>query len=121
MKLKNVHEDKRGTINILTGFKKYEEVTIFQTLGKYARGGCIHYLNDEYLCVIEGSVAVVLNENDASVLSEGDTMLIPKATPHYFIALNDCVVMEWGATSDEKIEKHIETRKVVEDINAKAN
>lgn len=121
MKLKEIYEDKRGTINILTGFRKLEEVAIFQTLENYARGGCIHYLNDEYIVVIEGTIAVVLNDDEAKMLSSGDSMLIRKATPHYFLAMTDCVVMEWGATSAEKEDKHIPTRKIVEDINAKAN
>ena len=42
---------------------------------------------------------------------------IPRNTPHYFIALEDSIILEWGATPEEKINKHKEFRKMVDDIN----
>ena len=49
-------------------------------------------------------------------LRVGDALKIPKGTPHYFIAIEDSTVAEWGATPEEKVEKHLETRKIVDRV-----
>ena len=52
LKLSKLHEDKRGEIYLITGdLKEHEEITLFTTRKGYARGGCIHNINDEY-CTI---------------------------------------------------------------------
>lgn len=120
MKLRNVHEDFRGSINILTGFRNFEEATVFQTLKGYARGGCIHNINDERFVVLDGLVDFYLGDIKKS-LNVGNSIIITRGRPHYFVAVTDCVVMEWGATAEEKKDKHITTRKIVERINAKSD
>jgi hypothetical protein len=42
---------------------------------------------------------------------------IPKGTPHYFISWGYSLVLEWGATIEEKGEKHLEFRQIVDRIN----
>lgn len=117
MKLKEIQKDDRGTISLLEeGFKNLEEVTIFHTNEGYARGGCIHNIHDEYVCVIEGVIEYVAGEIKKK-LFQGDTLKIPAKTPHYFISLIPSIVMEWGCLPSEKKEKHLETRKIVDKIN----
>lgn len=119
MEFKQIHSDKRGTINLLLGdLKEHQEVTIFTTNKGFARGGCIHNLNDEYNCVIEGQIEYFIGSN-SMILSTGDSVRIPKSTPHYFYSITNSVVMEWGASPEEKKEHHPEFRKKVEEINAK--
>lgn len=117
LKLHKIHEDKRGEIYIVTGDSlKDDEVTLFITKRGFARGGCIHKKNDEYCVVLEGYVEYIL-KRETKFLRKGETLLIPKNTPHYFIALTDCLVAEWGATLEEKKERDEEFRKRVDEIN----
>ena len=120
MKLTKIHSDSRGEINILEGLSKYPEVTIFKTKKDHARGGCIHNVSDEYNVVIEGIIEYIFDfgsHKEVKKLFPGDTIFIPKGTPHYFISLMDSIVLEWGATLEEKKEKHLKTRAVVDKIN----
>ena len=127
MKLDKLHGDDRGEIYLLTGFKEYPEVTMFTTKEGYARGGCIHNVHDEYCCVLEGEIEYHLIDNSGDdmfghasfKLKVGQTITIPKGTPHYFLSKTDSVVLEWGATPEEKKEKHQFMRKIVDDINGK--
>lgn len=119
MKLANIHEDERGKIMILTEDMHFPEVTVFITKAGYARGGCIHNLSDEYTCVIEGTVEYYLDDKK-TLLNTGDNIFIRRETPHYYHSITDSIVIEWGATSEEKIEKHLSTRKIVNEINNKA-
>lgn len=118
MKLDTIHTDGRGSINLLLGdLEEHEEVTIFKTNKGYARGGCIHEKSEEYCCIIEGMVEYVVGST-ARICRRGDIVYIPKNTPHYYITLENSVVIEWGANPEEKKEKHLETRKIVDEINA---
>lgn len=118
MKLDTIHKDRRGSICLVTGdLKQFQEVTIFTTNNGFARGGCIHKKSDEFATVIEGAVRYRIGSRD-SILVCGQSLTIPKNTPHYFVSLVDSVVMEWGATPEEKTEKHLATRKIVDEINS---
>lgn len=121
MDIKLIHEDERGKIFSMTMEELlYDEVTIFYTNAGYARGGCIHKFNNEYYCVIQGKVEYVTKKGNLShhsFLLTGDSGIVPKGTPHYFMAVEDSVIMEWGATIEEKQEKHKEFRKIVDNIN----
>lgn len=116
MKLDKIHEDKRGSISILTEGMIWPEVTIFITNAKKARGGCIHKRSDEYSTVIEGDVIYYIGDT-VIALSQGQSIMIPKNTPHYFLSLTYSVVLEWGAQPDEKKDKHKKFRAIVERIN----
>lgn len=117
MQLENIHTDDRGAIYSLNGdLSCFPEVTIFKTNKGFARGGCIHHLNDEFCCLLEGEVKYIVGES-IHLLNAGDCVKIPKATPHYFISLTDSVMAEWGATVEEKKEKHQQYRQIVEEHN----
>jgi hypothetical protein len=118
MKLIKIHEDLRGSIHIVEGLYKYPEVTIFQTIAGFARGGCIHNINDEYCSVIEGEILYCIGDlNNHKTLKTGETVCIPKSTPHYFLSITNSTVLEWGANPEEKKEKHPFFRQVVDYIN----
>lgn len=121
MKFQTVHEDNRGTVALLTGgLVTVEEVTVFTTKHGYARGGCVHSEHDEHCVVIEGDVwYFVGTDAHSTILKAGDTLLIPKNTPHFFLSITDSVVLEWGATVEEKRCKHLPMRKIVMRINKK--
>ena len=117
MKLEQIHEDSRGKIALLLdAFKNLKEVTVFVTSKGFARGGCVHKFNDEYCTVIEGMVEYRLDSRFI-ILGPGESLTIQKNTPHYFVALEDSVVLEWGATPKEKQEKDEHFRKIVDEIN----
>lgn len=117
MNLKLIHQDNRGSIFSFTDENlKCPEITIFFTNERYARGGCIHNISDEYACVIHGEVEYVVG-NKYYILNDGDSIKIPKATPHYFVSFSNSTVAEWGATEEEKKEKHADYRKIVDRIN----
>ena len=116
MKFAELHSDARGTVNILTEDLGHPEVTIFTTKKGMARGGCIHHQSKEYVCVISGKIKYVCPQTTV-YLTTGDSFTIPKSTPHYFYSVTDSVVAEWGANEEEKKEKHLEYRKIVEHIN----
>jgi mannose-6-phosphate isomerase-like protein (cupin superfamily) len=119
MKLNKIYEDNRGEIYLLTDLFVFPEITLFRTFQGKARGGCIHKIHDEYVCVLEGSIQYVWEdiEIQTKVLFAGETILIPKNTPHYFKSLSNSLVAEWGASPEEKLEKHITFRKIVDTIN----
>jgi len=123
VKLIEKHSDERGKIFLLADdLGNLSEITIFLTNRGYARGGCIHKDSDEHTCVIKGAVLYNLGndplKDEPKVLIEGQSMKIPKNTPHYFFALEDSIVLEWGPKPSEKKEKHEETRRIVEFLNA---
>lgn len=120
MQIKKIYDDERGKIFIIKGdLKEHEEITIFTTKKGYARGGCIHEINDEYCIVLEGSITYYIDKKTVPYrkMNRGLSVKIPKNTPHYFVATSDCIVMEWGATEKEKQNKHKEFRIIVDDIN----
>lgn len=114
-----IHEDERGEIYLLKGsaLKEHEEITIFTCKQNFARGGCIHMIHDEHCVVLEGKIEYH-NGDKTYIMRPGECITILKNTPHYFIAKTDSIVMEFGATPDEKKCKHLETRKKVDAINA---
>lgn len=117
-KIDKIHSDDRGQIFLLTGnLKEHEEITLFTTNKGFARGGCIHRLSDEYCTVFEGIIRYFIGYGEPVVLRKGQTIKIPKGTPHYFVSLEDSLVAEWGATPEEKKEKHPEFRKRMEECN----
>jgi len=121
MRLIKIHEDKRGyTYSIEDEHLGQPELTLFFTRQGFARGGCIHNKSDEHFCVVSGIVNLFLGKRKIE-MEDGDCILIPKATPHYFVSQTLSVVLEWGATPEEKIEKHEEYRKIVDRINDKSN
>lgn len=120
MKFKQLHADKRGKIFLLEEDLGYPEFTIFITRKGLARGGCIHKKSDEYTCIISGVVVYTLGDK-VRRMSTGDSMLIPRGTPHYFVSVTDSVVAEWGATPKEKKQKYAKFRKIVYGINDRSN
>ena len=123
MKFDVIHEDERGMIASFTDDLIPHEVAVFTTKVGFARGGCVHNENDEYLSVIEGSINLYLNDcgTHYSVhgMTKGAIRKIPKGIPHFYTAHIDSAVIEWGAAPEEKQNKHEPTRKMVEDINDK--
>ena len=120
MKFKQLHVDNRGKIFLLKGDLGHPEFTIFVTRKGLARGGCIHKKSDEYTCIISGVVVYTVGMK-VKRMTTGDSMIIPRRTPHYFVSITDSVVAEWGATPKEKKEKYAQFRKIVEGINDTAN
>ena len=120
IKCNKIHKDARGAIyNLVGDLGTYPEVTIFFTKRGLARGGCIHSLSCEHICVLVGEIKFVYGEDQQDkILRAGDSLTIPPTTPHYFVALEDSVVMEWGPQMSEKNEKHLEFRNIVDLINA---
>lgn len=119
LKLKKIYKDDRGKIyQILGGLKEHREIVLFWTDKGSARGGCIHKLNDEFNIVLEGKIRYFVGDNEF-ILSKGESMKIPRNSPHYFISLTDSLVIEWGCTPEEKIEKYKPFREIVENINKK--
>jgi mannose-6-phosphate isomerase-like protein (cupin superfamily) len=117
MKFVIAHEDGRGRISLLTELQHFHEVSIFETKKGRSRGGCIHMFSDEYCCVIEGEVEYHMG-SISKKLKAGDMILVPRATPHYFVSITDSVLMEWGPSPEEKKDKHPATRKIVDKINS---
>lgn len=119
IKLNKIHGDERGEIYTITGDMEHEEITILTTNKGFARGGCIHNKNDEYCVVLEGIIEYHLGNEPPVIMDRGKTMWVPRGTPHYIRAIKDSIVVEWGATSEEKKEKDPEMRRIVVEINKK--
>jgi len=122
LKLSKIHSDARGSIKALLGseLKPYPEVTVFTTNKGYARGGCIHSVSSEHICVLAGSISFFYSENETQLdMKAGDAFTIEPNTPHYFVALEDSVVLEWGPQMEEKNEKYMKFREIVNRINEK--
>ncbi len=117
LSLEKIHEDQRGEIYLIKGdLKEHQEITMFTTKKDFARGGCIHRINNEFNTVLEGEIRYFIGDKNL-VMKKGDSVVIPKNSPHYFISLTDSLVQEWGCTPEEKIEKHKEFRAIVDEIN----
>jgi len=122
MLFEKIHSDIRGEIYIFKESIQYPEITLLKTIKGFARGGCIHNINCEYFCVLEGKVKYVY-ENKNKIIKKymkvGEVLVIPKSTPHYFISITDSLVIEWGVTEEERKVKHPKFREIVENINNK--
>lgn len=122
MKLNDVHEDARGSIKNITGFKNFEEAVLIETREGFARGGCIHTA-DEKLVVLEGRIELQLNipilspgRKNWCHLDAGESIIIPAAVAHYYRSLTDSIVMEWGPDKDGN-ERDLKMRAIVDAIN----
>lgn len=121
MKLEKIHKDNRGEIYLLKeDLKEHKEITLLITKKGFARGGCIHRLNNEFNTVLEGQIRY-FNGEDEFMLKKGDTVKTPSNIPHYFISLTDSLVIEWGCDPKEKSEKYKPFRDIVNKINEKNN
>jgi mannose-6-phosphate isomerase-like protein (cupin superfamily) len=119
LRLKKIHHDKRGEIFLLTGgLRGRREITVFITKKGFARGGCIHKASDEFCVVLKGGIKYFIG-NKIKIIRGGQSVKVPRNTPHYFVSLDNSLVAEWGATIREKKEKHRSFRKKVDDINRK--
>lgn len=120
LKLEKIHEDFRGSINIIIGdsIKSHRELTILETKSGFARGGTFHSSDEEFI-VIEGTVEYHIG-NDMYILKKGNHMTIKHGVPHYFKALTDSITMEWGADPQEKNTVNGAYRSIVEEINKHA-
>jgi quercetin dioxygenase-like cupin family protein len=118
LKFEKIHMDERGEIYVITGaLPEGREITLFTTKKGYARGGCVHRENRERVTMINGGVRYHIEHLSPKEYWEGDLFTIPAGVAHYFISLTDSVVIEWGATIEEKKEYNPEWRKIVEKIN----
>lgn len=120
LKITQVHQDNRGEIHIITGdLKECQEITLLSTKKGFARGGCVHRLNDEFCVVLEGKIKHFIGDNKPRILQKGQSIIVPKNTPHYIVSLTDSLIMEWGVTPEEKGEKDKTFREVVDKINGR--
>ena len=118
MKLEKINEDRRGQIwTVMIGDVEHTFLTSNKT---FARGGCTHRFSREYAVVLEGSVEYHIRGRKPRIYRKGESLSIEKNCPHYFIALEDSITLEWGASPEEKKEKHPQWRKVVDQINGAA-
>lgn len=115
--LKQIHKDDRGEIYIIEGdLKEHKEIALLFTKKSFARGGCVHNLNDEHLTVLEGKIHFFTKDKEF-ILEKGKSITTIRNTPHYFISLEDSLVMEWGCVPEEKAEKYKPLRDIVDKIN----
>ena len=115
-----IHNDVRG--EIVCFYEDDIEYTILTTNAGFARGGCVHKLNGEHFVGLKGKVVYYIYSPDLThverqVYRIGESGYIIPNYPHYLVAVNDVVTLEWGATTEEKQEKHVEIRKIVDKIN----
>jgi mannose-6-phosphate isomerase-like protein (cupin superfamily) len=116
-KLDQVHKDQRGEIYALKkGLKDNKEIAFLRTNKGFARGGCIHRINDEFSVILEGKVHYFIGDNEL-VVGEGELIKIPRNTPHCFISLTDSLIAEWGCLLEEKVEKYKPLKDMVDKIN----
>jgi hypothetical protein len=115
MILENIHTDKRGEIWTLM-IDGVEHTFLKSNMG-YARGGCIHRQSTEHAVILKGLVEYHIRGKKTKVYQKGESLSIKPNCPHYFIAIEDSIVVEWGPSPQEKQEKHPQWRKVVDQIN----
>jgi mannose-6-phosphate isomerase-like protein (cupin superfamily) len=118
MKLEKIHQDERG--EIWTLMIDGVEHTFLKSNKGYARGGCIHKFSEEHAVILQGSVEYHVQGKKPRIYRKGESLLIQPNCPHYFIALENAIVLEWGPSPEEKKEKHPDWRKVVDRINKTA-
>ncbi len=114
--LKKVHEDDRGYIYLVRNLlENNKEFTFLETKKGFARGGCLHP-KDEYVVVLKGKIKLILG-NEEKELVTGQSMKIPANKTHAWVALEDSILSEWGVTEEEKKERDLELRKIIDRIN----
>jgi len=118
MELAKIHQDERGEIWVL--LIEGKEHTFLTVKKNFARGGCIHVFSQEHAVVIEGSVEYHIRGRRPRVYGKGESISIPQNCPHYFVAVEDSILLEWGPSPEEKKEKYKQWRKVVDKINKEA-
>lgn len=122
MEFRRVHKDKRGEIYVIEDVLPGDrEITLLTTKRGYARGGCVHRYNDELFMLFSGRVSYKIGNEDDRIVEAGEIIEILAGSPHYFKALIDTVAVEWGATIHEKKEYDPPFRRIVDEINRKAN
>lgn len=110
-----IHSDERGQIWIL--LIKGKEHTFLVTHQGFARGGCVHPLSNEYAVIIKGRVEYHVKGRKPRIYRTGQSLMIPRNHPHYFVALEDSIILEWGAKPQEKDIRNKEWRRKVDEIN----
>jgi mannose-6-phosphate isomerase-like protein (cupin superfamily) len=119
-KVEKVNEDNRGSIHTISGIlDDGKEITILVTRKGYARGGCIHGINDEHVVVLDGSVKYWIGDDHPEMLYKGMTTVVPFNSKHMLVSQTDSIVMEWGKTKEEVDKKDVEMKKKVDEINAR--
>jgi perosamine synthetase len=116
LNMKKIHEDNRGYIYLIKNLlEDKKEFTFLETKKGFARGGCLHP-KDEYLVVVKGRIKLILGEDEIE-MKTGESIKIPANKSHAWIALEDSILSEWGVTEEEKKERDLELRKVIDRIN----
>ena len=118
MKIKKIHEDKRGYIYLVKNLlEDNKEFTFLEIKKGFARGGCLHS-NEEYFVVISGKIRYIHGKKE-EILSMGQSRKIPSFEPHAFFALEHSIVSEWGVdkSKSENNRKDSKLRAEVDRIN----
>ena len=113
----SIFTDERGFISKLQGIQ-IPTYLLFTKKG-YARGGCIHKDDDEWLVVLSGRI-FFSNGDVHAYLTPGMVIKTPKGKAHYLLAKSDSYVLEWGASFDKEIKDH-KMRSMVEYVNKAKN
>ena len=116
LSMKKIHEDKRGYIFLVKNLlENNKEFTFLETKKGFARGGCLHP-KDEYVVVLKGKIKLILG-NEEIELNTGESIKIPANKTHAWVALRRLHPSEWGVTEEEKKERDLELRKIIDKIN----
>jgi len=118
LELNKIHTDQRGYIYLVKDLLKNDKEFTFLEIKKgYARGGCLHS-KDENFVVIKGQVKVICGNREWEA-KQGDSGVFPAFEPHAFIALEDSIVSEWGITTEEKEmdKKDPKLREIIDQAN----
>lgn len=83
--------DSRGYIAVLKA--SGAQFNVLFTRKGALRGGDVHP-NEQLNYILKGVMRIV-TPRKARNLTAGDSNFIPKGVPHYFKALEDCVMIEW--------------------------
>ena len=116
--VKWIHKDDRG--EIVCFYEDGREYTLLTTRKGFARGGCVHPRHREYFVVLKGSVRYVMDFPSEPYIKnfiEGMSGEVPNNIPHYLVALEDAITIEWGALPEEKKIKDKKLREIVDNIN----
>jgi quercetin dioxygenase-like cupin family protein len=101
MEFIKIHEDKRGYIYLVKDLlKDNKEFTFLEVKKGFARGGCLHS-NDENFVVVKGKIHYIVGDAE-KVVNAGEGEVIPAGKAHAFVGIEDSIVCEWGITSEEK-------------------